>query len=113
MMIGDRVSAQSRLTVGGDAIRQIRQFQADLCILGINAIDAKVGITDNDWEVVQIKRAMIESARKVVCVTIREKMNTVQPIQICGPECIDVLVTEEDPDNPCFNAYKSAGIRIL
>lgn len=113
MMIGDRVNAQSRLTVGGDAIRQIRQFRADLCILGINAIDAKAGITDNDWEVVQIKRAMIESAKKLVCVSIREKMNTVQPIQICGPECIDVLVTEEDPANPCFKEYKEAGIRIL
>lgn len=113
IMIGDRLSKSSRITVGSDAVRQINQFRADLCILGINALDAEVGITDNDIEVVQIKRAMIESAKKVVCVTIKEKLNTIQPIQICTPSCIDILVTEEDPEAEIFNPYKEAGIRIL
>lgn len=113
ILIGDRVSKNSKLTVGGDAIRQIRQFNADLCVLGINAIDSQVGITDNDWEVVQVKKAMVESAKQLVCVSIREKLQTVQPIQICGPECIDILVTEEDPQDAVFQLYKDAGIRIL
>lgn len=113
IIIGDRLSKNSRISVGGDAIQQIKQFRADLCILGINAIDAEAGITDNDLEVVQIKRAMIESAKKVVCVTIQEKLNTIQPIQICSPSCIDLLITEEDPDTDIFKPYKEAGISIL
>lgn len=113
IMIGDRLSKSSRITVGSEAVRQINQFRADLCILGINALDAEAGITDNDIEVVQIKRAMIEAAKKVVCVTIKEKLNTVQPIQICTPKCIDILVTEEDPESDIFKPFKEAGIRIL
>ena len=41
------------------------------------------GVSDNDWDVVQIKKAMIESAKKIVCLTIAEKINSQQPIQIC------------------------------
>lgn len=113
IMIGDRLSKSSRISVGSDAVSQIKAYRADLCILGINALDAKAGITDNDLEVVQIKRAMIESAKKIVCVSIKEKLNTVQPIQICPPSCIDMLVTEEDPESEIFKPYKEAGIRIL
>lgn len=113
IMIGDKVSKSSRLTVGAEAVKQIQQYRTDLCILGINAIDAVSGITDNDLEVVQIKRAMIESAKKVVCVTIKEKLNTVQPIQICNPKCIDILITEENPDHEIFKPFKEAGIRVL
>src|ERR1700761_7730452 len=81
ILIGDKVSKNSRITVGGEAIARIRQIKADICFLGINAIDAELGITDNDWEVVQVKKAMIESARKVICLTISEKINSFQPFR--------------------------------
>lgn len=113
IMIGDKVSKSSRISVGSDAVNQIRKFRADLCIIGINAIDAKAGITDNDLEVVQIKKAMIESAKTVICVSIKEKLNTIQPIQICGPTGIDILVTEEDPGDVIFKPYVEAGIRVI
>ena len=41
--------------MGGEAISKIRQIKADLCFLGTNAIDIPNGLTDSDWEVVQIK----------------------------------------------------------
>lgn len=113
ILIGDKLSKSARLTVGSEAVRQIHQFRADLCILGVNAIDSKTGITDNDLEVVQIKRAMTESSKKVVCVTIKEKLNTIQPIQICDTGCIDILITEEDPEHEIFKPYKDAGIRVI
>ncbi|MBB6003584.1 DeoR/GlpR family transcriptional regulator of sugar metabolism [Arcicella rosea] len=31
-------------------------MKADLCILGTNALDAQGGVTDSDWETVQVKR---------------------------------------------------------
>ena len=113
ILIGDKLSKNAKITVGGDAIARIRQIRADLCILGINAIDIRHGVTDNDWDVVQVKKAMIESAEKVICVSILEKTNSYQPIQICTLEEIDILITESDPDNPILKSYKDAGIRVM
>jgi DeoR/GlpR family transcriptional regulator of sugar metabolism len=113
ILIGDKLSKNAKITVGGDAIARIRQIRADLCILGINAIDVKHGVTDNDWDAVQVKKAMIESAEKVICVSILEKTDTCQPIQICPLEDIDILITESDPENPVLKPYKDAGIRIM
>ena len=113
IVIGDKVSKNSKITVGGDAITKIRQIKSDLCFLGVNAIDAEHGITDNDWDVVQVKRAMIESAQKVVCLSIAEKINTCQPFHVFPAEEIDILITELDPDDPLLEPYRKKGIQVI
>jgi DeoR/GlpR family transcriptional regulator of sugar metabolism len=113
ILIGDRISKNSKITVGTEAIAKIKQMKVDLCFLGTNAIDLQHGITDNDWEVVQLKKAMIESSQKTVCLTIAEKINTFQPIQIGGLDKIDILITELAPDDPIMRPYVEAGIQVL
>jgi DeoR/GlpR family transcriptional regulator of sugar metabolism len=113
ILIGDKISKSSKITVGSEAIAKIRQIKADICFLGTNAIDLQHGITDNDWEVVQLKKAMIDASRKVVCLSIAEKINTYQPIQISTLDKIDILITELDPGDPLLKPYADAGIQIL
>ena len=113
IVIGDKISKNSKITVGGEAIAKIKQIKAELCFLGINAIDVNHGITDNDWDVVQLKKAMIESAQKVICLSISEKVNSFQPIKVCDLDEIDTLITELDPNNELLKPYMDAGVEVL
>lgn len=113
IMIGDRISKNSKITVGPEAISKIRQMKADVCFLGTNAIDAEHGITDNDWEVVQVKKAMIESARKVICLSISEKIGSVQPIRVCGFDQVHTLITELEPEDEKLAAFRKAGVNVI
>jgi len=112
IVIGDKVSKNSKITVGSGAIASIQQMKPDICFLGTNAIDLTHGVTDNDWEVVQLKKAMIASAKKVVFLAISEKINTVQPIQLCSLDEVDMLITELDKDDPILQPYKDAGVEV-
>jgi DeoR/GlpR family transcriptional regulator of sugar metabolism len=56
---------------------------------------------------------MIDSSKKVVCLSIAEKINTVQPIRVCGIDDIDVLITELSPGNPVLKPFVDAGIKVL
>jgi len=112
ILIGDKISKNSKITVGSEAIAKIKQMKADICFLGTNAIDAEHGITDNDWEVVQLKKAMIESSKMVVCLSIAEKINSVQPIRVCGLDEIDLLITELPADDPALKPYIDAGLQV-
>ena len=112
IVIGDKLSKNSKITVGGNAINKISQFKPDLCFLGVNSIDMENGVTDNDWEIVHLKQEMIASSKKLVCLTISEKLNTYQPIQICGLDKVDSLITELEPTDNIFNPYKNTGITI-
>ena len=113
ILIGDKISKNSKITVGPEAIAKIKQMKPDLCFLGTNALDPEQGITDNDWEVVQLKKAMIEASKKVICLCIAEKLNTAQPIKVCDIDKIDTLITELSPANPLLQPYLEKGVRIL
>lgn len=111
--IGDKVSKNSKITVGSEAISRIRDLKVDMCFLGVNAINLESGVSDNDWEVVQMKKAMVASAKKLVCLTISEKINTQQPLQICESKKIDTIITELSPDDPLLAPYVIAGIKVI
>ncbi|MGB4843767.1 MAG: DeoR/GlpR family DNA-binding transcription regulator [Ferruginibacter sp.] len=113
IVIGDKLSKNSKITLGADALARINTLKPDICFLGINAISLQDGITDNDWDVVQLKQAMIESSQKVVCLTISEKINSMQPIQVCDLSKIDILITELPKDHPELKPYVEAGITVM
>jgi DeoR/GlpR family transcriptional regulator of sugar metabolism len=108
ILIGDKLSKNAQITVGGEAQARIKQIKPDLCFLGTNAIDITHGLT-----VMQIKKAMVTTAQKVVALTIAEKVNTAQRIQVCDVHRIHTLITELPPDNPLFTAYKEAGLEVI
>jgi DeoR/GlpR family transcriptional regulator of sugar metabolism len=111
--IGDKISKNSKISVGSEAMAKIRELKVDICFLGINAINLENGVSDNDWEIVQIKKAMIASSKKTICLTISEKVNSQQPLQICNCNKIDSLITELPPDDPVMQPYVKAGITVL
>lgn len=113
IFVGDKISKSSQITVGGEAISKIRQIKADICFLGINALDVHEGVTDNDWEVVQLKKAMIESSSRVVSLAISEKLNTSQKIKVCDITEIDVLITELDTSDPSLKPYQKVGLELI
>ena len=113
IFVGDKISKSSQISVGGEAIKKINQIKADLCILGINAIDTQNGITDNDWDVVQVKRAMIETSESVIALSISDKVNTAQKITICSLNKLSTLITELSAADPLFTAYREYGLQIL
>ncbi len=113
VVVGDKLSKNSKITLGADALSRINTLKPDLCFLGINAINISDGITDSDWDVVQLKQAMIDSSQKVVCLTISEKINSLQPIQVCDLSKIDVLITELPKDHPVLKPYVAAGLTVL
>ena len=112
VMIGDKVSKDAMLTTGASAVQTIESIQADLCILGINSLDTQFGLSENDWEVVQIKKAMIKASKKTICIGISEKLNSQQKIKVANLDEIDVLITELDPNDPILLPFKHKGLTI-
>ena len=92
--------------MGGDVVAKIQEIKADLCILGINGFDND-GIADSDYEVVQVKKAMIKASKRVIAPMISEKLNSTLRLKVCSLEEIDYLITELSPDNSILESYQS------
>ena len=82
-------------------------------LLGVNAIDTAYGITDNDWDVVQVKKAMIEASTQTAILSISEKLNTHQRIKICDLADVDILITELDKQDTILESFSKTGLTIF
>jgi DeoR/GlpR family transcriptional regulator of sugar metabolism len=111
--IGGRLVKNNNIHTGASVINELSSIKADLCIIGSNGISVKDGLTDSDWEVVQVLKAMMRSAKKVAVVSIAEKFNTVQKIKISDINAIDYIITELPPDSPVLSSYSGNEKPIL
>jgi DeoR/GlpR family transcriptional regulator of sugar metabolism len=112
IFIGNKLLKNAQMSVGAEVIQRLGQIKADLCFLGTNSIDANFGISDLEWEIIEVKRAMIQCAHRTVSLAIAEKLNTIQRLQVCRPEDINMLITELEPEDPLLAPYKDKGIIV-
>lgn len=104
-LLAGQLASNSHVVTGSQVISQLSEIRADLCFMGTNGLSLTHGITDSDWEVVQVKKAMIKSANKTAILSIDEKLDSVQKMQICNLNAIDYLITDASPDNEKLKTY--------
>jgi DeoR/GlpR family transcriptional regulator of sugar metabolism len=106
ILLGGKVSRHTRFCTGGETIMSLASVRADLCVLGTNAIDTEMGISDSDYESVQIKKAMIKASERVAVLSISEKMGSVERFHISPISGLDFLVTELEPGHETLRPYE-------
>ena len=113
IFIGGKLSRSSQLSTGGSSINILSEIKADICFLGTSYLDLNEGITSSDWEITQMKKAMINSSKKFVSLTISKKLNTTNRYKICDINILDTLITELNPDSQILNKYREKNITLL
>ncbi len=113
IFIGGKLSRDAQITIGGSALNVLNEIKVDIFFMGTGYLDPVNGLTEFDWEVVQMKKAMISASKKVVSLTISEKLNSVQRYKICDIQAIDMLITELDTHSPVLQPYKNEGVKLL
>lgn len=113
IILGGRISNYSQTVIGGDAFLKLSEIKADLCIMSTNAIDVEEGLTDLEWESVEIKKAIFKSSKKIAILAISEKLNTSMNLQVCPLNKINFLITELESNNDVLLSYKDKGVKVL
>jgi DeoR/GlpR family transcriptional regulator of sugar metabolism len=113
IFLGGNLSKEARISVSGEVFLRLADMSFDLCIIGTNGIDATNGLTESDIEVVQVKKAMLKASRKVMVLSISEKLNSIRRATICAPHQIDYLVTELASNDAILAPYKQTGMMVI
>ncbi len=110
ILLGGHVSRNSYICTGASVVNQLCEMHADLCFIGTNGLSTTLGVTDYDWDVVQVKKAMIKSSRKTALLTISEKLDVDQKLQVSRLQAIDYLITELKPSDDKLKHYSKSVI---
>jgi DeoR/GlpR family transcriptional regulator of sugar metabolism len=93
------------------AVSLIRDLHVDHAILGADAVDAG-GITNANHNEVEMKRAMIRSADRVVVVADSSKFGTTALVRVTGFEQVDLVVTDTGLDEDVADSYPVTVLRV-
>jgi DeoR family glycerol-3-phosphate regulon repressor len=99
--------------LGAVTVAQIQQFRVDVAIIGTSAIDASGTLLDFDLREVEISRAIIEHARKVVLVADSSKFSRSAPVRIAHLSEIDVFVTDSLPSSEIAEMCRLCDVEVI
>lgn len=110
---GGKMCKTSFATSSIETIDFFRNFRADVCILGVCSIHHERGITGIMYDDSQIKKNMIQNSNSVIALSSIEKVGTAEAYFVCPIKDINVLVTNNNPEDELLKPYKDAGVTIV
>ncbi len=113
ILIGGQVSKESQIAIGANAIHNLSEIKVDYSFIGTGYVDSFYGLTEFDWDIVQVKKAVIKCSKKTVLLSISEKLNSQHRYKTCDINAINTMITELDPNNQLLNSFRNNDIRIL
>lgn len=111
--IGGEIAKEAQISIGANAIHNLSEIRVDFSFIGTGYVDAIYGLTEFDWDIVQIKKAVIKASKKTVLLSISEKLNSQHRYKTCDINTINTMITELNPDNQLLSAFKHHDIKIL
>lgn len=98
--------------VGPLAVEAFTKIRADVAIMSCGGITAE-GITNSHGLLIEIQRAMIQAARRVLFCIDSSKCNRQSISKLCDLDELDVLVTDRSPPADLARALRKAGVEIV
>lgn len=96
---------------GPKAIDGLSAYNMEIAIISGKGFDAKKGLTDSSEEFAQPKQMMFRNAKTKIVAVDHTKFDKIAFSQIADMNGIDVVVTDEKPDEKYLKVFKEVGVR--
>ncbi|MGB7098606.1 MAG: DeoR/GlpR family DNA-binding transcription regulator [Xanthobacteraceae bacterium] len=94
IVAGGPVRRSDGAVIGSSAVDLIKQFKVDTAVIGASALDEDGSLLDYDPREVNVSRAIIDNARRVLLVCDRTKLDRAAPVRIGHMSEIHAFVTD-------------------
>lgn len=113
IFIGGQLSKDAQISIGADAVHTLSNIKVDYGFIGTGYVDPVFGLTEFDYDIVQVKKAVINASKKTILLSISEKLNSQHRYKTCDIGTIDTIITELDANNLLLKSFKNQNIQLL
>ncbi len=113
IFIGGQIAKEAQIAIGANTVHNLSEIRVDYSFIGTGYVDPLYGLTEFDWDIVQVKKAVIKSSKKTVLLSISEKLNSQHRYKTCDINAINTMITELDPQNDLLNLFRNHDIQLL
>ncbi len=113
VVLGGTLRRAYHSLVGSLTDHALRQVRADWVLLGASGITRDGVVLDTTQVEVPVKRALLTAGASVVLLADRDKLPGRGTFQVCGPDALDLVITNEDADPDVVAGLRSSGCTVV
>lgn len=113
ILLGGVVRRNYRSLVGFLTSDAVRQLRADKLFIGTSGVRSDGTLMDTTLDEVPVRRAMIASADQVILLADAEKFPGTGFATVCGPDALDVVVTDADEGTAALDSLRENGVKVV
>ncbi len=111
-VLGGGVRTNTFAMVDASTVDTVRNLSVDVLFISCDGLSFGRGLTTPYSDEALLKRAMIESARRVVAIVDSSKLGNEQLFGFAGLDEIDVLITDDRADDTVVAAIEGRGVEV-
>lgn len=112
IVAGGVVRSRDRGIVGEATIDFIRQFKADIGLIGISGIESDGSLRDFDYSEVKVAQTIISRSREVWLAADHSKFNRLAMVEVAHLRQVHKLFTDAAPPSPFPQLLDDAGVTL-
>jgi DeoR/GlpR family transcriptional regulator of sugar metabolism len=112
-VIGGRLQEGSLLPVGLSVYESLRLTRANLCVLGLCKIHPETGISVDDEEEAQLKRAMVDCASEIAAIATPETLGSIAPHIVASLSKPTYLFVDDTAPEEALAPFVKAQVKIM
>jgi DeoR/GlpR family transcriptional regulator of sugar metabolism len=112
-LVGGMLNRDNISISGSQALRFLSDFNIDIAFIVPSGLSLHNGFTSGNYIECELKRLVVEKARKVVVLMDSSKLDKILPYTFCGINDVDVIISDDDlPADMIANAEKN-NVKII
>ena len=112
-IVGGMVNRDNISVSGNQALRFLNDFNIDVAFIVPSGISVHNGLTSGNYTECELKKMVIEKARKVVILMDASKLDKILPYTFCNLSDIDVIITDKELPVDITHEAISNGVEII
>ena len=112
-LLPGRVRPTTQAAVGTDTVAALGELRADVAFVATNGLTADFGLSTPDRDEAATKRAIVQSARRVVVLADSSKIGVETAVRFATLDEVDVLVTDAGISSQARHALEKTGLEVV
>jgi DeoR/GlpR family transcriptional regulator of sugar metabolism len=113
IVIGGLLRSTELSMVGHIAEQAIREFRADKVFMGMRAVDAQQGFTNDFLPETMTDRAILAIAPQVIIVSDHSKFGRVSSVLVAPVSAAQKVITDDGTSPDCIEELRALGVEVM
>lgn len=111
-LVGGMLNRDNISVSGNQALRQINDINIDIAFIVPSGISAQNGLTSGNYSECELKKLVVEKARKVIVLMDSSKLDKILPYTFADLTEVNTIITDKPLPDDISKIVENAGVHI-